>query len=67
MLKINKLKSKIIEKETTVEALSSKIGISSSTFYRKMEKDTFYLKEVHAIARELQLTLEEIADIFFAH
>jgi hypothetical protein len=66
MLKINKLKAKIIEKSTTIEELSKKIGINKSTFHRKMRNNSFFVNEVDMIAKELQLTAEEISDIFFA-
>lgn len=66
MLKINKLKAKIIEKSTTIEELSKQIGINKSTFHRKMRNNSFFVNEVDMIAKELQLTAEEISDIFFA-
>lgn len=66
MLKINKLKAKIIEKETSIEELSKIISVNKSTFHRKMRKNSFFVNEVDAIAKALDLTTEEITDIFFA-
>jgi transcriptional regulator of acetoin/glycerol metabolism len=65
MLKANKLKSKIIERETTIEQLSSKMAIDRATFYRKLKKNSFYVHEVETIAKELRLSNKEINDIFF--
>lgn len=66
MLKVNKLKAKIIEKETSIEALSQKIKIDKSTFHRKMKNNSFFVNEVDVIAKELMLTPEETTEIFFA-
>ena len=37
MVNVSKLKGKIIERNTTQEALAKDIGIDKSTFYRKNE------------------------------
>lgn len=66
MLKENKLRAKIVEKNLTIEKLSKKIGIDKATFYRKMAKNSFLIKEVDAIVKELELTSDEATDIFFA-
>lgn len=66
MLKVNKLKAKIIEKETSIEEVSQKMGIDKSTFHRKMKNNSFFVNEVDTIAKELQLTPEETTEIFFA-
>lgn len=66
MLKVNKLKAKIIENETSIEELSKKIMIDKSTFHRKMKNNSFFVNEVDIIAKELKLTAEEVSDIFFA-
>lgn len=66
MLKASKLKSKIIERETTIEQLSLKLDIDRVTFYRKMKNNSFYVHEVETIAKELRMTNKEISDIFFA-
>lgn len=66
MIKVNKLKAKIIECETSVEELSRKININKVTFHRKMKNNSFFVNEVDAIAKELNLTSEETMEIFFA-
>lgn len=67
MLKTNKLKAKIIERETSIEELSRKMNIDKSTFHRKMKNNSFFVNEVDTIAKELHLTADEMAEIFFAH
>lgn len=60
-------KAKILIKGSSVETLSQALGISTVTFYRKVNNDgSFYRNEIIIIARELDLTEEEIKDIFFA-
>ena len=39
MLHVNKLKGKMTEKGFTVATISEKIGMDSSTFYRKLQKN----------------------------
>ena len=58
--------TKIIEKETSIEEVSQKMGIDKSTFHRKMKNNSFFVNEVDTIAKELQLTPEETTEIFFA-
>lgn len=68
MINRNKLKGKMVENGINAKALSKKIGIDMSTFYRKLQNDgdTFLVKEVDLMARELNLTGDEINSIFFA-
>lgn len=64
---INKLKEAITRKGTSNEELSKKIGINSSTFYRKLKSSekSFSVEEVIKIADALKLTKSEAVDIFF--
>ena len=66
MLAENKLKAKIVECGMNVEQISKKIGMDKATFYRKMAKNSFLIKEIDAIANVLSLTSEESTKIFFA-
>lgn len=61
-----KLKAKLVEKGISVETISHKIGINPSTFYRKIKSDSFTIAEVRIIIEVLQLTYDEIMDIFFS-
>ena len=66
MVKINKLKAKIIENGLSIEQLCAKIPMNKSTFHRRMKNSTFIIKDVVVIAKELNLTTEEVNDIFFS-
>ncbi|NCB52511.1 MAG: XRE family transcriptional regulator [Clostridia bacterium] len=65
---IQKLKEKIVEKNTTQEAVADAINIDRSTFYRKMKANgsRFSIGEVHRIIDALPLTKEEAVNIFLA-
>jgi len=67
-MNVNKLKGKIVENGLNVATLASKIGIDTSSFYRKMNNqgETFTVKEVNLICKHLSLTKEEALSIFFA-
>lgn len=66
MLAENKLKAKIIESGLNIEQVSRQIGMDKATFYRKMAKNSFSIKEVDAIASVLSLDTSEAMGIFFA-
>jgi DNA-binding phage protein len=68
MVDINKLKGKIIEKKLNVSRLAVKIGINQATLYRKLKTngDYFSIKEAELIAKELDLTVDELNSIFFS-
>lgn len=66
MLDVQKLKGKIVEKGKSVETLSREIGINPSTFYRKLNNNSFEINEADRIARILSLSGAEAAAIFFS-
>lgn len=68
MVNVNKLKAKIVEMELNVDELSEKIGMDRATFYRRLSVggQTFSIKEADAISRELNLTKEEVNEVFFS-
>lgn len=68
MVNINKLKAKMVEIGINVEELSGAIGMDKATFYRRLSADgqTFLIKEVDAICKELKMTKEEVNEIFFS-
>jgi hypothetical protein len=67
MVSKNKLKAKIIENGLNVDEVSERVGIDSSTFYRKLnnEGNGFTINEAEIISKELALTVNEVAAIFF--
>ena len=68
MVNINKLKAKMVEIGINVEELSGAIGMDKATFYRRLSADgqTFLIKEVDAICKELKMTKEEVNEILFS-
>lgn len=67
IVNVNKLKAKMVELELNADELSEKIGMDRATFYRRLSAggQTFSIKEVDAICRELKLTREEVNGVFF--
>lgn len=68
MVNILKLKGKIVECGTNIEELSKNIGINKSTFYRKLNSngEEFSVREVTFMIRTLNLSLNEVNEIFFS-
>lgn len=63
---VSKLKGKIVEVNTTQEAIADLIGIDRTTFYRKMKSDgkSFTIGEVHKLVQVIPLTPQEAIEIF---
>lgn len=68
MIDINKFRAIIIEKKSSIEEVSCNLGVNKSTIYRKLQQngETFTLKEVNVLVKLLNLTDNEIINIFFA-
>ncbi|MGN1133781.1 MAG: helix-turn-helix domain-containing protein [Oscillospiraceae bacterium] len=66
MLDVQKLKGKIIEKGKSIETVSRDLGINPSTFYRKLNNNSFEIREADKIASILSLTGDEASSIFFS-
>ncbi|MEG0763954.1 MAG: XRE family transcriptional regulator [Oscillospiraceae bacterium] len=51
----------------TMEGLADNIGMHRATLYRRIEKngETFTVKEIEEISRQLALSKREMLDIFF--
>ena len=64
-----KLKSKIVAKGWTIAVFCEKIGISSASFYRKLnnEGENFTIGDAQKIVTVLNLSWEEAKDIFFSN
>ncbi|MDD6794196.1 MAG: helix-turn-helix domain-containing protein [Clostridiaceae bacterium] len=67
MVNILKLKGKIVESGLTISDVAKKLNIDRSTFYRKMNEDgtTFTIKEVNIMILELNLSFDDVQNIFF--
>lgn len=61
------LKAAMRQKNVSVDELSNYLKINKSTFYRRLsaEGKTFLIREVIGIAEKLELSKEEIKEIFF--
>ena len=66
MFNKNKLKGKIIECGYSMEQIAGFLGIDPVTLYRKMSQETeFTRNEIATLKTTLNLTLQEMDDIFF--
>lgn len=62
---IDKLKGKLTEKRKTYEECSKHLGITITTFSKKMNGiSKFYIEEINELSKFLNLTNEEKIDIF---
>ena len=67
MVDVLKLKAKIVEKGFTVASLADAIGIDKTTLYRRFsdEGKSFTIGEIGQIVEVLELTEQEVREIFF--
>ena len=66
MIKREVLMAEVALKQTSVEAIAKKIGISKTAFYRKMNgQSDFYRKEILDICACLGLSKQKMGEIFF--
>lgn len=61
---VTKLNGKIIEMETTKEAIADEIGIDRGTFYRRLKNGKFLIGDMHKICDVLKLSTSEAKEIF---
>lgn len=68
MVNTDKLRGKIVERRMTIESVASAVGINTSTLYRRISRGggSFTIEEADKIAKVLNLTAEELNEIFFA-
>ena len=65
-MKVNVLKAKIVEQGKKMENVSQYIGINRSTLSRKLnEKQEFTLSELTNLSKYLNLSNNEIINIFY--
>lgn len=67
-MNVNKLKGKMVECGLKVDYLANKLCVDKATFYRRLalNGETFTIKEADILARELQLSANEVNSIFFS-
>ena len=68
MVNVNKLKGKLVERGMNVEAVADLMGLDRATLYRRLANngDTFTIGEADTISKILELTRNEVNEIFFA-
>lgn len=67
MTNTNKLKAKIAERGLNMKELAENINISSSTFSQKVSgKVKFSQDDIRKIDKELNLTADELREIFLS-
>lgn len=66
MLDVQKLKGKIIERGKNIGTVSADLGINPATFYRKLKKNSFEIREADKLIEILSLSVEEASAIFFS-
>jgi len=69
MVKVNKLKAKIVERDLSIQTVAKQLGMNRSTLYRKLKRgsgEAFTVGEVRKLSEILQLTPDEITEIFFS-
>ena len=65
-MEIKKIKTKLFEKGVTYSEASQKIGISKYSFTKKVNgKSKFSVDEAEKLSRLLELSNDEIVNIFF--
>lgn len=68
LVNVNKLKGKIVECGLNISILADEIGIDKATLYRKISEngDPITIREADKISEALNLSKEEVNDIFFS-
>lgn len=69
VVNVVKLKAKIVERGTTLEAVADSAGMNRSTLYRKLKDNgnKLTIGEIHKIVQAVPLSREEAVEIFFDH
>ena len=66
MMNLDKLKDERMKNFFTQHTLAQKLGIGKSSYCRKEKGEVpFTLKDMKILKKELNLTIEQVDDIFF--
>ncbi len=68
MVNTDKLRGKIVERRMNIDSVATAVGITPSTLYRRLNGGggAFTIEEADKIASLLDLSAEELNNIFFA-
>lgn len=67
ILNVKKFRAILILQGKTFKDVANLLDINITTLYRKLNGESdFYRNEIDAISKDLNLSLEEIEEIFFA-
>lgn len=66
MINTNELRGEIAKKGTSQRKLAKAIGVTDTTFYKKMKKGVFGSDEIEKIINELEIDRARAIEIFFA-
>lgn len=66
-MNVNKLKGKIVEKGFNIADVANRMGVDKATLYRKInaQGESLTIKDVSRITDILELSSEEVTNIFF--
>ena len=67
MVDVNKLRGVIAENGKSQSQVARMLGISSRTFYSKMNRKVFDSDEIYRMMQYLGIKNEDAISIFFAH
>lgn len=68
-MNVNKLKGKIVEKGFNIADVANRMGVDKATLYRKINAQgkSLTIKDVSSIADILELSSEEVTNIFLTN
>lgn len=66
MINTDELRGEIAKKGTSQRKLAKAIGVTDTTFYKKMKKGVFGSDEIEKIVNELEIDKARAIEIFFA-
>lgn len=63
-MNVQKIKGRMVELKISGQEMAKKLGMNSSTFYRKLQNngENFTVKDLYGIAKELDLSKEQAVD-----
>lgn len=68
MINLKEFKKVLKQKNSSIDKIADELSVNRSTIYRKLQNngESFTIREINLIANNLNLTQEDILNIFFA-